>query len=231
MRFPRNNGEAMTFRDIVNKLKAFDDKVNRMWGVYTPAERIEAKEHRKSELIKHRPTLINGMRAELESAQSSVKRAEQLMKVAQKKEINSWDSTRLNSEMDIATKRISQAVKAENPTEAIQALEKEAELSGDRYKIRALGEMIQSKGKNLPEFQNRADIQWAAAQQSKKLIKLRTSPEMVELEELASKAYDQYDATTEDLAKISELIGEGDPFHPLATNDLSRAMKEFKNRE
>ena len=230
MRFPRNNSEAMTFRDIVNKLKAYDDKVNRMWGVYTPAERIEAKEHRKSELVRHRPTLINGMRAELETAQSSVKRAEQLMKVAQKKEINSWDSTRLNSEMDIATKRISQAVKSDDPTKAIQALVQEADNSGDRYKIRALGEMIQGEGKNLPEFQNRADIQWAGLQQGKKLKELMTSPEMIEVEKLASTAYDQYGAKIEELAQISKLIGEGDPLDAHATNDLSKAMRKFQNR-
>jgi len=229
-RYPSRSTARLGWRGIVNKIKESDKEFNKYWSIASDMEKSKGLEKRKNQVARYKSVIIEGMLKEHRSYAKDVQRAEELMRLAQKEEINSWDTSKLAGEMDLASKRIDRALKTEDPVTRINDMVKEADQSKDKYKIRALAEELTGEGKQMAEFRDRADINWLSKVQDKKLRAIRTSDRMKSAQEVANQAYDNYEAKKGDLCSISELIGEGDPLHPLATNDLSRVFKEFNNR-
>ncbi len=63
-----------------------------------------------------------------------------------------------------------------------------------------------------------------------KLGALRTTDSMNKAQEVYGKAFDNLGNAKRELNQATILIGEGSATHPLATNDLSKAFREFANR-
>jgi len=227
---------SLGWRGVVENIRENDKEWERVWSIASPLERQQAKEKRASQVSRYVDNITKGILEAHASLADDVIRAEGLMKRAKTAEINSWEADRLNSEITLAQTRLDKLISSTdrriNKGEQVKAFISEADQSGDRYKIRAWGEVLVSayNNKGLSGLQERTDINRLGLEQQENMIALRTSPEMTRAKETADLAYDQYENETKELGRISELIDEGDPFHALATNPLSDAFKEFKKR-
>jgi hypothetical protein len=176
---------------------------------------------RQDELI---PVVGGMVIGEFHQAIGKYKASEQLMQAERTKEINRFDSAKLNTEIQLMQTRVQMAtqkdknvLRGDNPgiSAQLQQVYSEAIQSGDLHKQRAAIEVIKSV--SLPGGQERGFVNDLARQAERAEVEFRQTEGTRNAQQARMDALGELHAKHEQLDKVSQLLGMGaidDPFNP-----------------
>ncbi|MFZ2096386.1 MAG: hypothetical protein WAV05_07080 [Anaerolineales bacterium] len=188
----------------------------------------------KSQIESLYPTIYAGIMSEYKPAVQALKKAQEKIAQAQVNEINRWDATRLNAELQ-ATKTLVDLALAgggggffdggsPGPSNRIEAIFQDAHKSDDVYKKRATFEVIKAlapKAKGDDKFQ----INHLAKLADQGLSSIRITDEMKQSEQQASEAFQAYLEKRKELVEVAKTLGQGDPENVFTSGDFNRAIR------
>jgi hypothetical protein len=184
----------------------------------------------------HMGTILGGMLAEMNGAIDGYQAAQSKLLAARQMEARSWDAGKLAAELNVSTALVNMAVKTHNdpmrggPTAAqrLQAIWEDAQLSGDKHKIRALAEVLQSTRDSIDDHDTRITAGVITTQAAAKVNELRQTSEIraavTGINEAQSWLAQVYQAERQSMIDL----GEGDPAGMFSMGSMAQAMKRIK---
>lgn len=179
-----NGGDWMSkLKQIQAARKDYDKIVNLM----TPYERQTISENINADASRNFHRIYQGVKERLDNAKNGYKAAAAKRAAAIAKEINSWDATKLNAEIQAYQTRISMELsKVDNSgifggksvSARVKALYQEAQASGDKYKMRAAAEVLQSINADKLPREQRVEVLFTAREAMDQLDTLRNTDEI-----------------------------------------------------
>lgn len=171
------NVTVRDWREAVEKIRELYEEYSRNYSIMTQYERTMANEAIGRAIQFYRPMVEAGAVGEFSAAARQFQAAQARIERERAKEIQSWEAARLADEMKVSEMRVSQALTRSDPVSELQALKKEAQASGDRYKMRATNEIIRGAlGKlHTDNFDTRMLVNRLAQESERELSAMRES--------------------------------------------------------
>lgn len=230
---------ATSWRDQADMIKAARKEYRQYYSIMTEYERQTAEREISEVKAANMPNITNGILREYHGALNKFKAAHLRVEDERKKEIAGWDAQRLSAEMQTYEKLIDQAVNT--PSGAFDGLGKNAKIlettyreafdCGDKYKARAIAEVLKSapaKYRNSdPEAKKM--IEHLAAQSERDMIKVRNTEGLKEASQNAEANYKEYLTAREMMIKEVNELGEPDPMGPFASGPFAQALKQVQS--
>lgn len=203
----QNNNDWMSKLD---QIKAARKEFEKLQGIMTPYERQTIYGGMQAEAKANYSRIYNGVKERFEAAKSNYKAAAAKRAAAIAKEINNWDTARLNAEvqafqtrlsMELGKKDAQGAFTGQPAAKRIAALYQEAQASGDKYKMRAAAEVLQAANFDSIPREQRMDVLMVSRAASDNLEALRNTDEI-------RKAIEQENAAVKQLQDEQQFLRE-----------------------
>ena len=184
----------------LNQIREARAKFDKGQGMMSDWERQTVSESIKDDASRNYTRIFSGVKQRLDDAVGNYKTAAAKRDAAIAREINSWDAARMNNELQAFQTRVSmelgkkdvQGLFSGQPTaRRIEQLYREAQASGDKYKMRAAAEVLQAADVDKLPDEQRMQVQSLAHAANKNLDDLRNSDDIknaMDLENAAIKA-------------------------------------------
>lgn len=227
------------WRDMVKTVKDAKIEMARAWNIMTQYEQMSIQESIYAQREQYRPSIEAGILGGLKPAQKNLEAALKNVEAEQRKITNSWEAPRLAAEMQVASMRIDQAAKADAgrfDLAAVQAIYREAQDSGDRYKQRAAAEAMQSLVSKVPAGSSTdphggdilLTVNRMAKQAGRDLEALKTSEGLVKAQTVADARVNEYKLARRTSTEAAEIL-DGDLEHSAAIRDELALVKQEPN--
>lgn len=139
-----------SWKDDLNRIKTAREKLNRDQGIMTPWERQANGEKLHEEIHKTYPKVYNGLKANLGEVIGKYQQAKIDTAKAKAREINSWDTAKLETEFRVFQSMVKSALEnagdpltgMAGPAKRIEQLYHEAVASQNPVKIRAAADVL-----------------------------------------------------------------------------------------
>jgi len=152
--FIRTSNPA-TWQEAVKQLDEAKQQFKRLNGIMTPLEITFVRQELTEARERYRRAIENGVIGEHAAAVQNYQAKLEAINAEQRAITNSWDAAQLAAEMQVASMRIDAAAKNAD-LETLQTIYQEAKDSGDRVKLRAAAEALQTATARIPaEAQDR----------------------------------------------------------------------------
>ncbi len=227
-----------TWRDYAEIIKSARKELAQYANMMTPYERAAAEREindLRNTYLKH---ISEGILEEHEAAIYKFQNAHLKVEQERKKEIAGWDAQKLSAEMQVYEKLIDQAVNSTGDafgglgkqSNILEETYQEAQQSGDKYKQRAIAEVMKSAPtKYRTDNQEiKKTINHLAAQSERDLLAVRNSRELKQACIDAEGAWDEYRAARQELITSVTDIGEPDPMGPFASGPYAQALRRVQ---
>lgn len=171
----------------LNQIKAARRDYERTQSVMTPYERQTIWGNINADANANYGRIYQGIKQRFDSAKENYKSAAARRAAAIAKEINSWDSGKLNAEIQAYQTRVNMELSKQDAqgiftgnsvSKRIAALYQEAQASGDRYKMRAAAEVLQAVNSEKLPLEQRFDVQLISREAIDQLETLRNTDEI-----------------------------------------------------
>ena len=230
-----------TWQDHVNHIKAARKELEQYYSIMTEYERLGAQVEIRHIKDQHLKTITEGILGGHEAAIQKLKTAHEKVNTERQKEIASWDGQKLAAEMQTYSMLIDQAVNTpsgvfDGTGKAAKILEdtySEAFRSGDKYKARAIAEVLKSApAKYKPSDKDTKDmINHLAKKAEQDMTAVRSTPELQQACADAENSYQEYLTSRNDLIKTVKEIGEPDPAGVFAGGPFAKAVKRVQVKD
>lgn len=213
-----------TWLDALEEIKGLRAEYREHINIMTPYERQVIQGEITKQVERDYGMIAQGVRNELEKAKSKYLAADKAYKEGRKKEINSWNVEKLSAERRSFQAQVDSALDADGPgflghggadaSKIIKQLYQEAVDSGDKYKIRAAGEVLASIGNRVdrlidPEgtHTRAGDLRSLSKKAAKDIEELRTA-ELKPLLDAKVEAVHKVGESLQIIEKTAEFLGE-----------------------
>ena len=203
----QNSGDWLS---KLNQIKEARSEYNKIERILTPYERQTIFGNIKADAEANYSRVYQGVKARLDAAVNNYKAAAAKRAGAIAKEINSWDAGKLNDELQAFQTRVNmelgkkdaQGIFSGQPAAArIEALYREAQASGDRYKMRAAAEVLRAADVEKLPSEQQMQVQLLARAASDNLEALRNTDDI-------QNAIDQENAAIEAMQNEQAFVRE-----------------------
>lgn len=176
-----NNG-GDDWMSKVNQIKEARKVLSQNAGLMSAWERQTISEDINDNVSRNYSRIYGGAKERLDNAKNTYKSATAKRQAAEAREINSWDTGKLNAEMQAYQTRVNielakqgAGIFGNGPTisKRIEALYREAVASGDKHKIRAAAEAVQAANTDKLPIDQRVEVQSIRREANDKLNELR----------------------------------------------------------
>lgn len=171
----------------LNQIREARQEYAKIERILDPYQRQTIGENIKADAEASYSRIYQGVKARLDNAKGNYKNAAAKRAAAIAHEINSWDTAKLNAEMQAFkmrvdmefNKRDTQGIFSGSPvSKRIEQLYQEAQASGDRYKMRAAAEVLRSADTEKLPSEQRTAVLFTARAASDNLESLRNTDEI-----------------------------------------------------
>lgn len=214
----------------LNQIKEARNEYAKIERILSPYERQTIFGNIREDAQTNYGRVYEGCKARLDTAVGNYKAAAAKRAAAIAKEINSWDSAKLNAEMQSFQlrvgmelgKRDTQGIYSGAPvSKRIGKIYQEAQASGDRYKIRAAAEVLRATDSEKLPSDQRTAVMLMARDAGDTLDTLRNTDEI-------KNAIDQENAAVKAMQEEQQFIREaGEVMFDAPTNVLGRDVSNF----
>ena len=214
----------------LNQIKEARNEYAKIERILSPYERQTIFGNIREDAQANYGRVYEGCKARLDAAVGNYKAAAAKRAAAIAKEINSWDSAKLNAEMQSfqlrvgmeMQKRDSQGIFSGAPvSKRIEKIYREAQASGDRYKIRAAAEVLRATDSEKLPSDQRTAVMLLARDAGDTLDTLRYTDEI-------KNAINQENAAVKAMQEEQKFIREaGEVMFDAPTNVLGRDVSNF----
>lgn len=230
---------AQTWKDAGAALKDACDEYTKNQSIMTDYERRVIGREIKEQKDRFLPALQAGLAGEINGAIENYQKAQGKLFNARAAETRRWDGGKLAGELntystlvDIIYRSAANDAFSGGPPAGskLQALYEDALRSGDMYKIRAAGEVLQGfeNGGGFKAQSDRVSAAALAGQAKNDLSVLRNTEEVNLAGQEIGKAGSKIRETIETARTDLQAIGEGDPGGMLAYGLVTAAIRRVK---
>ena len=222
-----NSGDWMS---KLTEIKAAQDKYAKDQSIMSAYERQTTWGDIEAKISQNYSSVFKGVKNRFDAAVGSYKAAAAKRAAAIAREINSWDAAKLNAEMQAfqmrvgmeLNKRDTQGIFSGAPvSKRIEEIYREAQASGDRYKMRAAAEVLRGTDTEKLPSEQRTAVQMIARNASDNLDALRYTDEI-------KSAIDQENAAVKAMQDEQQFVREaGAVMRDAPTNVLGRDVSNF----
>ena len=192
-------------------------------------ERIVINREIQQRQTRYEPVVVAGALAEWNGAVANVKDALAKVKTAKQKALTRWEPGRLSAELQVYKTLAEQAARITDPRslkERLSEMYQEAKESGDQYKWRAAGEIMQGAvayaGQDLDDRMAMNSIAQLAARD---LEALKTTPELANAHQAAAVAVESLNGAQNTIFEAASVLGIG---HPDNNHQFYQALARVK---
>jgi len=211
------NSTPATWQDAVKQLDEANQQFRKLRGIMTPLENKFVSQEISGAREKYRKLIEDGVIGEHTAAIQNLKAKLAEVEAKKARVTNSFNGPELAAQMAIYSQRIEHASK-NGDLASLRAIYQEAKDSGDREKLRAAAESLQSvtakfpasaqdmhgnpaiRAVNVLEKQARRDLQ-----------QMQTSPELQEAHKAAAEAVEILNQAGKQILRTAEAMGEVAP--------------------
>lgn len=221
-----------SWKDDLNRIKFAREKLNREQGIMTPHERQAHAERLHDEIRMVYPRIYKGVKSNLDEAIHKYQNAKTNTAKAKADEINSWDTAKLDSEMNAFRSMVKSALDnpgdplagGSGPSKRIEMLYQEAVASQNPLKIRAAADVLD--GLSLPKLP--IDQAGAIRITTRKAVEARESirktDQIMAAEKSEAEAAIELINTRETVHDVAAILGESTR-NPFDDGSLAKLVK------
>lgn len=233
-----------SYEAMIAELQQLDSEFVKYQSVMTGYERTKALDVIAGKRDEYRDVISAAAVQRHKTAAKNLKAALEAAQVERRKIANSWDYAKLANEMQVAKMRIDAAAKSDIgrfDIAAVVSIKKEAELSGDKHRIRAVYEALQDLVSKVPEGSGQnpygGDVRMTAnriARQSwRELQEMNTSEGLQAAEAAIPQRVEELERSKGNLFNVAELLGDCLPgasiIHNSMIDDALRIVEQNNN--
>lgn len=226
------------WRDYAKRIKAAKKELGDYYSIMTEYERQTAQNEIKNMKDQYMQYITEGILGEHEAALQKFKNAHVKVGQERKKEIASWDAQRLAAEMQLYEKLIDQAVNSTGDafgglgrqSNILEETYQEAQQSGDKYKMRAIAEVMKSAPKKTrtDDADIKRMIESLAVRAENDLLTVRNTQELKQACIDAESSWNDYRTARQEMITNVVDIGEPDPMGPFTGGPFAKALKRVQ---
>jgi len=205
---------------MIDEVKEYQAELDKYQAVMTPYERIKYGEITQAARDKYAAPVTQGGLAYWEGAKNRLKSMDAAIMAEKRRIANTWDSGKLAAEMQLAEMRISKALKSDGGKfnlPAIEAIMAEAEVSGDKHKVRAVCEAVQDLVSKTPESAQTVHGQPMELKANRLALAAERKINEMNTTETLTKAVQERELASNDLKEAKEYLAKvGETMHTYA---------------
>jgi hypothetical protein len=227
------------WRDALAMIQRGRDELSQYAEIMTPYEVTTAQNGINSKVEQYRDIITQGILTEHEQAIENYQRAGEKVQKEISKEINHWDTGRLNDEIRLYETLVKQAISGgangdvlrgdKTSASTLEALYKEAHDSGDMHKQRAAAEVFKNVLSLVPSGDPARIAANRVVQQAKQDLEgLRSTAGIEQAKQEQGEALNGLYEKREEVRQVSQALGDGDPAGPFAGGAFARALRRIE---
>jgi len=200
------------WRQSLKELKEMNEEYSKYYPTYTEAEKMKYRKSFNSKRDFSRNAISDGITKELFDSIEKVNKQRELLALYKKSELKSWDSAKLQAEYGVTSVILDMATVGTNPmtgditSARVEKLWKEARDSGDKYKIRALADLLNGVLVKVEDEEERLRINGIKLEASETLKKIRETPDIERTKQEVKTSFDEFSLKLREYERIGELI-------------------------
>lgn len=201
------------WRKSLAEIKATDAEYNKYGKAMTPLELSKLTEKKQSLKESYRKYISDGVTQELNEKIEQIKRKRDALQVKKKAESNSWDSAKMSSEYGIMSVVLDMTLVAQNPalgdtvSKRVEKLWKEAQTSENKYKIRALSDLLDGVIVKA-EMEEARKVNLVKLEAQKLVSDMRETPEIIKAKDEVQKSFEDFSQTLREYRDAGRTLGE-----------------------
>lgn len=202
-----------SYKDLLKEIRTAKEEYQKAAPLMSEWQRQTIAADIREKKAAYSGAIYQAVKTEMDTAIVAYKNALIKTAAARTKEIASWESGKLRDELELAKIRVQNAFENREPgrtvTSRVKAIYEDALASGDRYKIRAVAEVLNGAGWNskLPRGEG-AGIDIIGGQAAEQLQKMLRTDAVIEAEQGEARAAEQLVNTRNEVYKVGELMGD-----------------------
>ena len=209
---------SVGWRSLLKEITDIDEEYSKYSRAYTEVERLKLLEKRKKKVEFQFANISKGVTGELFESVEKLQSTRERLQLYKKSELKSWDSAKLQSEYGVMSVVLDMAtVGTDNMTgdttfARVKKLWKEASDSGDKYKIRALADLLDGIIVKAPDRDEALQINGIKFEAQKTLQELRETPDIAKTKQEVQTAFDGFSSTLREYKRAGEAINASSGF-------------------
>lgn len=211
----------------LNRLKSKIAEANRYASKYSPAEMAKARDDIQAIREGFHKTISGEAIRDLDRSAYHLQSVNNSIREKKRKALNSYDSQRLSVELSIASALLQVANKSADKLLALERLVDDVKASGDKYKAKALYELLPgaySPGNGIDEG---LKINSLRSRLEKDVAEVIPSDED---KQKVYEAHNEYKKQAIEFRQIASLLGVTDVDHPMAGSEMAKAFQRYDVR-
>lgn len=211
-----NNSSYYGNTDWRTKLKEImdiDSEYSRFKATMTPTELQKLADRRKALKDSYQRLITDSASKELMAQVENVKRKRETLQKYKKAENNSWDSAKLSSEYAVMSVILDMALVAQNKmtgdtvSTRVEKLWKEARTSENKYKIKALADLLDGVAVKA-EMEEARKVNLTKIEAQELINKLRETPEILKSKDEIQTAFEEFSQALREYRETGRVLGE-----------------------
>jgi len=201
----------------------------RLYGAaYTPAEQAKKSKELHDLRANNAQTVASRAVDNLIDKARDVEIEYKLLTAKRKAEAQSWDAAKLAPELGVASVLLDMSLKAADPVKTVKNLWAEVKQTGDRYKIRALAEVLPGLVAKTGNLDHQLAFNGVLTEARSKVVQIRNTPDIQKADQDTRAAFMNYQAAVREFRETAQLMDEADPVHPLAVGTYGMAFRRIR---
>ena len=208
----RNVSYAPGWRARLKEIEALNEEYRKYYAIRTPVESSILSEKKLTALSNHSKIIWSGIEAELFDKARKVQLRREILQSYKRQEIDSWDSVKLATEYGVMSVILDMALVAQNQMTGdtayprILKLYKEVEISKNKYKLRALAELLDGVIMKNPNREEALRLDELKNKVKRAVEGLRETPDIIKARDEVQNSFEDFSQTVREYKRIGVTI-------------------------
>jgi len=201
------------WRKFLAEIKKTDEEYNKYGQAMTPLEVGKLTEKKQSLKQTYFSYISSEVKQELKDKIKQVQDKRDILQLRKKGESNSWDSAKLFAEYGVMSVILDMSLVAQSPalgdtvSARVKKLFEEAKTSENKYKLRALADLLDGVSVKA-EMEEARKVNSIKADAQKIVNNLRETPGIIEAKDAVRTAFEDFSQTLREYRDAGRTIGE-----------------------